>query len=106
VATRAFPDHHRFSRADVDRIEREAREAGAALILTTEKDMMRLLPWRPLSFPAAWVPLKVDVTPTGVFGRWLLEALQRARDGRAAATGLVPLPGSLPASTPAVSVPQ
>ena len=41
--------------------------AGAALVLTTEKDMMRMLPWRPLPFPAAWVPLKVLTCP---FASW------------------------------------
>jgi tetraacyldisaccharide 4'-kinase len=113
VATRAFPDHHRFTREDVDRIGREARAAGAALVLTTEKDVMRLLPWRPLPFSAAWVPLKVDVTPQDAFVRWLLDAVRSARAERPPAAGHVSWSGSRaasvidarePASTPADTV--
>jgi tetraacyldisaccharide 4'-kinase len=37
-----FYDHHRYSRADLDRIDSAARDAGADLILTTEKDLARL----------------------------------------------------------------
>jgi tetraacyldisaccharide 4'-kinase len=82
VSTRAFPDHHPFSRDDLAQVDREARASGAALVLTTEKDLMRLLPWRPLPFPAAWVPLKVDVSPPEDFAPWLLDAVQRAREAR------------------------
>jgi tetraacyldisaccharide 4'-kinase len=38
----AFPDHHRFSRGDVERIDRLARSKSCDLIVTTEKDAMRL----------------------------------------------------------------
>jgi len=42
----AFPDHHRFSDADLALLERMARERGARLV-TTEKDHVRLSPeWR------------------------------------------------------------
>jgi tetraacyldisaccharide 4'-kinase len=38
----AFPDHHRFTEGDVARLESKATALGARLILTTEKDAMRL----------------------------------------------------------------
>ena len=41
VATRAFPDHHRFSQPDMDRLLAEAAREGLALV-TTEKDLARL----------------------------------------------------------------
>jgi tetraacyldisaccharide 4'-kinase len=45
VAGRAeFPDHHRFTTGDMARARREALEAGASLLLTTEKDLARGLP--------------------------------------------------------------
>jgi tetraacyldisaccharide 4'-kinase len=51
VAGRAFfADHHRFSAADVTRVEAEARAAGADAIVTTEKDLPRL--------PAAGLPVR------------------------------------------------
>ena len=39
----AFPDHHRYSQADLARLRSTARSAGAAAFLTTEKDRVRLL---------------------------------------------------------------
>lgn len=41
-AVKAFPDHHRFTPADVAEIERIARAEHCELILTTEKDAVRL----------------------------------------------------------------
>ena len=52
----AFRDHHRFTSSDLEKVSRAAREAGADLVLTTEKDYAR-----GGSFPfPAWV-LKVDL---------------------------------------------
>src|SRR5262249_19569795 len=40
----AFRDHHRYSRGDLDRIFETARRSQAAAIVTTDKDLVRLLP--------------------------------------------------------------
>ena len=40
-----FPDHHRYSRADVTKIQSEARRSGAHLIITTRKDEPKLTPF-------------------------------------------------------------
>jgi tetraacyldisaccharide 4'-kinase len=37
-----FRDHHRYSQQDLDGAVREARQAGADLIVTTDKDAVRL----------------------------------------------------------------
>ncbi len=37
-----FPDHHIYSNNDIHRIHREAMNAGADLLLTTEKDYVRI----------------------------------------------------------------
>lgn len=55
----ACRDHHWFTRDDLARATTAATRHGASLILTTEKDMMRLLPLRPLPVPVAWVPLEL-----------------------------------------------
>lgn len=39
---RAFPDHHSYQQVDVERIEAEARGKGAAGIVTTAKDAVKL----------------------------------------------------------------
>lgn len=38
-----FPDHHDFSKADIQAVERASRESGTAIVLTTEKDSQRLV---------------------------------------------------------------
>jgi tetraacyldisaccharide 4'-kinase len=77
-----FRDHHRFDRGDVSRIARRVRETGASLVLTTEKDVMRLMSWRPLAFPLAWVPLAIGVEPADDFRLWLRWRLADAGKGR------------------------
>ncbi len=42
VSERFFGDHHSYEQGDLDRITREAQEAGADAIVTTEKDAVRL----------------------------------------------------------------
>jgi tetraacyldisaccharide 4'-kinase len=44
VRERAFPDHHRFTEAEVLEALREAGEAGCDAVATTEKDAVRLPP--------------------------------------------------------------
>jgi tetraacyldisaccharide 4'-kinase len=74
----AFADHHRYTRADVDAILTEARAVRAVMVVTTEKDLVRLLPLRPLQVPVAWVPMQVAIEPAAGFRAWLLGGL---RDG-------------------------
>lgn len=80
--TIAFRDHHRYSQRDLERIAREARAAGAALVVTTEKDAVRLLPLRPLPIAVAWVPLVLTIEPEAAFGDWLASAVAAARGAR------------------------
>lgn len=54
VRHRAFRDHHWYSRADLEALAREAEEAGAEAIVTTEKDAVKLR-----SFPTRGAPLYV-----------------------------------------------
>jgi tetraacyldisaccharide 4'-kinase len=74
----AFADHHRYAAPDIARIAEAVRTKGAACVLTTEKDLMRLLPLRPLPFHVAVRPLQVRVEPD-TFMPWLLERLSAAR---------------------------
>ncbi|MCX6542835.1 MAG: tetraacyldisaccharide 4'-kinase [Acidobacteria bacterium] len=88
VGTLAFGDHHRYDTRDVGQIVAAARSAGAAALVTTEKDLMRLLPFRPLALPVLWVPLTVRIEPEDGFGAWLaarLAAVRRAPGRRGSA---------------------
>jgi len=66
-----FPDHHWFTSNDLDRIRRVAREAGADLVVTTEKDAVRL------SAPSGWavLPMTAAIEPADRFRAWLRDRL-------------------------------
>jgi tetraacyldisaccharide 4'-kinase len=80
VGTLAFRDHHRYSRKDVTRIVTEATSSRADVILTTEKDYVRLLPFRPFRISIAAVPLTMEPDPLPEFRRFLAGSLRAARD--------------------------
>jgi tetraacyldisaccharide 4'-kinase len=80
VETLPFSDHHPYSSSDVRRIFLRAAASGAAAVLTTEKDFVRLLPHRPFPMPAGWVPLTMKPEPLPEFRRWLAESVGAARD--------------------------
>lgn len=79
---RTFADHHNYSASDIADIQRELARAGAAFVVTTEKDAVRLLRWRPLPFPVAWVPMRVVIEGENALRQLVAHALQRARDRR------------------------
>lgn len=80
VGTLEFRDHHAYSRNDVIRILATARSAGAELVLTTEKDYVRLLPFRPFAAPILGVPLRMEPDPLPEFRQFLAHSLCAARD--------------------------
>jgi tetraacyldisaccharide 4'-kinase len=76
VGSMSFRDHHRFSAADVRRIADAARAVGAAMILTTEKDGVRLEMCDLEGLPIAAVPLVIGIEPADRFRQWLLGRLR------------------------------
>jgi len=82
TGTLRFRDHHRYSAGDVADIARAAERSAADLVLTTEKDMVRLSPHRWAGPPLAWVPLRVTIEPA--CRPWLESRLARARAGASA----------------------
>jgi tetraacyldisaccharide 4'-kinase len=82
--TQAFPDHHQFSRQDIVGIVDAARAHGAAAVVTTEKDAVRLGSLDTSALPFAAVPLAARIEPAEEFGTWVTERLVRAREGRSA----------------------
>ena len=71
----AFRDHHWFSAGDVARVETAADAAGAATILTTEKDAVRL---ESLVTSERWayLPMEVAIEPADAFRDWLLSRIR------------------------------
>ena len=74
VGTKAFRDHHHFSASDISRISAAAKKSGAAIVLTTEKDAVRIsAAWIDTAVaPMAVVPLVATVEPAAEFRAWLL----------------------------------
>jgi tetraacyldisaccharide 4'-kinase len=77
-----FPDHHPYSLADTDRIARVAAHFGASVLVTTEKDHVRLAP----AFAAGveMVTVEADVAASDSLDRLLARAIAAcaARGGR------------------------
>ena len=80
VGTRAFPDHYPYLPKDVSGIAEAARRAGAQVIVTTEKDYVRMLPWRPFPLRVECAALTMEPDPQFEFRHWLTGALGAARD--------------------------
>jgi tetraacyldisaccharide 4'-kinase len=74
-----FRDHHRYTAADLERMAGAARDTGARLIVTTEKDLVRLLPFRPFAVPVADVPMTLEIDPPEALDAWLVSTLKGAR---------------------------
>jgi len=74
-----YRDHHRYDAGDLRRIEAVVAETGAAGVVTTEKDAIRLLPLRPFGVPVSWVPLNLDVEPGAAFRDWFGARLAEMR---------------------------
>ena len=74
-----FRDHHRFTARDVRRIAAEAKAAGSMIVLTTEKDAVRLAACDLGDLLIASVPLIVGVEPADAFQRWLLDRIDASR---------------------------
>ena len=77
----AFSDHHRYRLRDVERIQAEARRAGAQAIVTTDKDFVRLEAWLPFDPALATMPLTCAVTPEEPFRAFIAGRLAAERGG-------------------------
>jgi tetraacyldisaccharide 4'-kinase len=80
VAARfAFPDHHKYTTNDLERITSAAQKAGAAALLTTEKDRVRLSAMAaslPASLPLRTVPLRMEIEDDAGAVDWLIRTLR------------------------------
>lgn len=78
AATIAFPDHHLFTAADLERVAATARQASACAVLTTEKDGVRLESHPLTGLRVAVVPLVATIAPVS-FLDWLLDRMRTPR---------------------------
>ena len=73
----SFRDHHPFDVRDVERITAAAKGARCSIVLTTEKDAVRLAPLPLGDLPIAAVPLVTTIEPEDRFRDWLLARVRR-----------------------------
>jgi tetraacyldisaccharide 4'-kinase len=76
-----FRDHHPYTRGDVSRMEAIVRARAAVAIVTTEKDFVRLLPFRPFPVPVVYMPIALEPSPLDQFTRWMTRELSTVRGG-------------------------
>jgi tetraacyldisaccharide 4'-kinase len=74
----AFPDHHRYPPASLARIDDAFRASGAAAVLTTSKDRVKL--HGRLDLPLAELPIRAEPEPA--FWGWLDGEVKRIQSGR------------------------
>lgn len=79
VKTIAFPDHHRYDARDVARIQAAARQAGAAVVLTTAKDAVRFAALGALPFTLVPIPMRIVVEGWDGLTASIDLAIRRAR---------------------------
>ena len=79
VGTMPFPDHYRFSPRDVRRMVAAAKSTAAAIVLTTDKDAVRLAACDLADLPIAAVPLTTAIEPADLFRSWLLDRIGKPR---------------------------
>ncbi|MEI7698269.1 MAG: tetraacyldisaccharide 4'-kinase [Planctomycetia bacterium] len=68
TGVRWFPDHHHFTAEDLHQVKQLAREAGAAIVITTLKDLVKI-PFEEAGFQA----LEIEAVVSERSGRELLD---------------------------------
>jgi tetraacyldisaccharide 4'-kinase len=85
VAKLAYRDHHWFDASDLDSIQRSATDAKANLVMTTEKDAVRLTLHAEVEPKWAYLPLHVTIEPADQLASWMRDRLTAARRRRGVA---------------------
>lgn len=75
VSFRPFPDHHPYSRADLDSLRRLAAKTGADRIVTTEKDGVRLADFPDFLTEVSLLRIGMEITPADAFAELVFSRL-------------------------------
>ena len=82
-AERGFKDHHRYTQTDADAIARDAAAAGAAFVLTTAKDAVRLRGMWTSELPLRVAEMTLAIDDRESFAQWLMARVIQTRTSRA-----------------------
>lgn len=84
VGAMGFPDHHRYSQSDIERIRRESNDAAAQIVITTEKDVARL-GGRVSEIPELCIlKVKLEIEEVGRFAQYVSERTNRTHSAASA----------------------
>ena len=73
---RAFPDHHPYRAADIEALRRLAGESGAELLITTEKDGIRLADFPDFLASLSLLRIAIAITPADAFAELLFSRVR------------------------------
>lgn len=76
--TRRFTDHYNYTQADVDALERDARQGGASALLTTKKDAVKLSTLR-FDLPCYVLEIKLEIDNDAALLALINDALKKRR---------------------------
>ncbi|MEK6534519.1 MAG: tetraacyldisaccharide 4'-kinase, partial [Thermodesulfobacteriota bacterium] len=62
-----FPDHHPYDLSDIDKLRRLAAKSGAARIVTTEKDGIRLVDFPDFLAELFLLRIAMEISPAEPF---------------------------------------
>jgi len=79
AGSRRFPDHHAFRPRDMEQVAAEARRAGADVLVTTEKDLVRIGQIPDSSLPLYALAIRVSFPKGRDLQPWLLDRLADLR---------------------------
>jgi tetraacyldisaccharide 4'-kinase len=77
AGARRFPDHHRYRRQDLAEVAAAARSSGAEVLVTTEKDLVRMTALPEGGLPLVALALGVSFSGADL-AAWLLDRLRAA----------------------------
>jgi tetraacyldisaccharide 4'-kinase len=72
-----FADHHWFTARDLGRIAAAVADSGARIVLTTDKDAVKLESLGPFPCTVARVPMRLDLDPASALDAWISQARAR-----------------------------
>ena len=75
VSFRPFPDHHAYSRTDIDILRELAAETGAERIVTTEKDGVRLADFPDFLAEVSLLRIGMEIMPADAFAELIFSRL-------------------------------
>jgi len=58
----SFDDHYQFTKDDIDNLINKASETGSEILLTTEKDAVRLMEFKPIAFPFWILEIRMEIS--------------------------------------------